>query len=334
MFQNLASLSAIVPCYNEENQVETVYRELVNELERYGDFELIFINDGSRDKTLERIQELARRDSRVKYISFSRNFGLEAAFSAGFKYASKEWTIQFDADLQSPPAEAHKLIEKALEGYDAVFAWRQNRQDSWFRRQGSAGQQWFARKVLNIEIPPGASVFRIVRTSVARKVVELRLGTPYFIATLPLLGARYTSVPTAHQARQAGRSRWKLSKLLGHSFELFFGFSFAPLRLIYWLLALCCLLMVVALGMSFFLPAATAATWLSGLVSLETLACLGSLALLGRYVQRIVADGKRPRMFYVRESNLNILPEDSLYEFENSPSLTAPLGANGLAKRG
>ncbi|GAA3080170.1 glycosyltransferase family 2 protein [Streptosporangium carneum] len=308
-------ITAMIPCYNEIDCVERAYREIRAELVKYEDVELLFVDDGSTDGTLEAIKGFAAEDPLVKYISFARNFGLEAAFSAGFKYASKMWTVQFDADLQSPPHEVHRLVEKALEGYDVVFAVRENRQDPWHRRLGTWAHQTIARRWLGIELPQGASVFRIVRTSVAHKVVDSRLSTPYFIATAPLLGARYTTLPTAHHPRLDGTGKWNLRKLFSHAIELFVGFSFRPLT---WLIGLAGA--VLAAG------AATMALTLAGrlgpvAVELAGLAAaLVTLALLlvvARYlvrVMRVQAIGV-PR-YQIREANIPIRADEALYGYE------------------
>src|SRR4051812_47215553 len=122
----MLSITAIVPCLNEQENLDHVCWAIRNALGSTCDLEILFIDDGSSDGTLSRIKALAIADPRVGYISFSRNFGLEAAFSAGFKYAHKDWIIQFDADMQFHPQEAHKLITKAMEGYDVVFGIRPN----------------------------------------------------------------------------------------------------------------------------------------------------------------------------------------------------------------
>jgi glycosyltransferase involved in cell wall biosynthesis len=305
-------LTVLLPCYNEGEQVDKAYRAIDASLSpRYPDLELLFVDDGSTDDSLARMKRLAERDPRVRYLSFSRNFGLEAAFSAGFRYAGKPWVVQLDADLQSPPAEVPKLLARAAEGYDVVYGIRVDRRDPLARRLGSTVQQWLARHVFGVELVPGASVFRVVRTAVARRAVETRLATPYFIATLPLLGARQAAVEVRHDPRTAGRSRWRPWRLVAHSFELFIGFSLRPLV---WLYA------AAAVGVPLLLAAAVAAAagWDGPGVVAVLLAAqcllLGALALVAGYVHRLVRDTSRPAQFYIREANVPIAPQDRLYD--------------------
>ncbi|TMR93602.1 glycosyltransferase family 2 protein [Nonomuraea basaltis] len=305
----------MIPCYNEIACIERAYREIQCELVAYDDVELLFIDDGSTDGTLDAIKGFAAEDPLVKYISFARNFGLEAAFSAGFKYASKPWTVQFDADLQSPPQEMHRLVDKALEGYDVVFAVRENRQDPWYRRLGTRGHQTIARRWLGIELPQGASVFRIVRTSVARKVVDSRLSTPYFIATAPLLGARYTTLLTSHRPRVGGRGKWNMRKLVSHAVELFVGFSFRPLA---WMSALAAA--VVAAGaaiLSLALAGRFGPTELAAASLVTALVTLILLTVVARYLVRMMrVQAIGVPHYQIREANIPVRADEALYGYE------------------
>ncbi len=313
------SLTAIIPSYNEVTAIEAAYRQVKEALACYGDVELLFVDDGSTDGTLERIKRLAADDPSVRYLALARNYGLAASSSAGLKYASKEWSVQFDADLQSPASEAHKLIAKALEGYDAVFSVRLGRQrgDAWPRRVGSAVANWTARRLLGIELPAGAWSFRVVRTAVAKKVVALDLPLRYFIATLPRLSARYTTVPTEHRRRQHGRSKFSPRRLIVPTLELFLGFSYRPLALLPVLAAGAAALLAVAVAL------ATAGRLGDRTLGLLTLAAgvmvLTGLAVLAGYVLRIAESQGRPARFYIREANLPIAREDDLYEHERQP---------------
>jgi hypothetical protein len=305
-------LTAIIPCLNEGDNVGRVYAEIKRELARYGEVELLFVDDGSTDDTLACIKRLAELDPNVRYLSFSRNFGYEAAFSAGFRYSRSTWTIQFDADLQAPASEAHKLIAKALEGYDAVFSARQRRRDPLHRRAGSGLLNWLATRALAIEMPRGAWAFRVVRTSVARRAVDLRLASPYFLATVPLLTDRWTTVPVAHRERDGGRSRFTVRKLAVHAVDLFTGFSFRPLAGVYALAGAAGLAAVALVAL-----AAAGAAPVGTLVEAVLVAQAATLAALGvtaRYVARVAKGQARAPIYCIRESNLPVHPDDDLYE--------------------
>jgi hypothetical protein len=301
----------MVPCYNEEACIERAYREIQEQLRGYADCEILFVDDGSTDSTLELIKTFARADERVKYLSFSRNFGLEAAFSAGFRYATKEWTVQLDADLQSPPGEMHKLLDKALEGYDIVFGVRVERRDPLTRKLGSRANSAVARRLLGIALPARASVFRVVRTSVARTIVATGLRSPYFIATAPLVGARYTAVPTRHDARVAGRPKWGMARLIAHVSDLWIGFSIRPLRAVSWCAALLAVVSLVVLGLVALGPAGPTAVAVTALlVETATLLGLGVLIVYATPALRVRAGLPR---YLIRESNIGIDPADDLY---------------------
>jgi hypothetical protein len=301
-------LTVVLPCYDEGAQVDRAYDAVVAALGSL-DLEILFVDDGSTDDTLDRIRRLASVDSRVRYLSFSRNFGLPAAITAAFRYASRPWTVQLDTDLQFPPEETWALLAKAAEGYDVVFGVRRRRRDPLLRRLGASGAQWLARRLLAIEVPRGATSFRVLRTGVARTVADLPTANTYFSALVPLVGARYTSVPTEHRPRTSGRSKFRLSRLAGHAFELFFGFSWRPLNAVY-------LLAAVAAGTAVGLAVAAESGAASELaVSVATLvlaaATLAAVGLVGRYLHRRLLDTRPTRPYYIREANLPVHPEDT-----------------------
>ncbi|HEY7489048.1 MAG TPA: glycosyltransferase family 2 protein [Streptosporangiaceae bacterium] len=302
-------LTAVVPCYNESRQVEVAYEGILGALGEIGDLEILFIDDGSADDTLERMRKLASVDDRVRYLSFTRNFGLSAAITAGFRYASRPWIVQLDADLQFPPEQTWTLLAEAAKGFDVVFGIRRDRHDPWARRLGSTAHQWMARRLLGIELPQGASSFRVLRTPVARTLAELPMTNSYFAAKVPLVTSRYTAVATAHRSRDAGGSRFRPVQLFGHAFELFFGFSWRPLNAVY-LLATAGFLAAVAVTLAglFGTAGSTAVT----LVALDVAAlALVALALSARYLHRLLLDSRPTRPYYIAEANLPVRPEDT-----------------------
>jgi Glycosyl transferase family 2 len=306
----MTGLTAILPCYNEGEQVEVAHRAVCAALGSIGNLELLFVDDGSRDDTLDRIKRLAATDPRVHWISFARNFGLMAAITAGFRYAARPWSVQLDADLQFPPGETWRLLEVAERGYDLVFGIRRERRDPWPRRAGAAGTHWVARHWLGIEVPQGASSFRLVRTPVARTVVDLPTANSHFVAKAPEIGVRYATVAVDHAPRSSGHSRFRLGRLGGDAFELLFGFSWRPLNATYLVAALAASVALVLAVLGAFgavPPAAVASAELlvSGI-------CVAAVAMVGRYLHRRLADARPRRLYYVREANIPISPDDLL----------------------
>lgn len=303
-------LTVVVPCLNESGGLRRMYREVTTALAGVDGLELLLIDDGSTDDTLAQMKALAAGDPRVRYLSLSRNGGLEAAQSAGFRYASRPWTVQLDCDLQFPPTEIPKLLRRAAEGYDVVFGVREARQDPRWRRWGSTCQHWIARRWFGIAMPAGASTFRVVRTAVARTISELRLGSPYFLATVDRIGARYACVPVAHRRRDGGGSRFRLTRLFGHSFELLFGHSWRPLNGSYLVAAVGGLAAVVLAALGIAGVVGPAALGVGAVLLAGT--TLAGVALVGRYLHRLLRDQQRFRPYYIREANVALLPEDRI----------------------
>lgn len=302
-------LTAVVPCYDEGEQVDRAYDAICGAFAGV-DLELLFVDDGSRDDTLERLRRLAASDPRVRYLSFTRNFGQHAAVTAAFRYASKPWTVQLDADLQFPPEETWALLDKAAEGYDVVFGVRRQRHDPLVRRLGSSGHQWVARRLLAIEVPKGATSFRVLRTAVARTVADLPTRNSYRSARFPAVGARYAAVPTEHRERVSGRSRFRLLRLAAHAFELFFGFSWRLLDLAYLLAALSAVVAVAVVAAAAAGAASTLAVAAAGL--LVAAATGSSVALRGRLLHVRLLDSAPTPLYLVREANVALRPEDSV----------------------
>ena len=300
----MPDLSVVIPCHNEEENLRLVYERVCAQL---SDFEIIFVDDGSTDGTLPILMALAEEDQRVKYLSFTRNFGLDAAFHAGFKYASKQWIVQIDADLQSPPEEIPKLVDKALTGFDIVFARRRDRQDSVTKKLGSRLQHLVARHLFRIEFPAGASTFRVIRTAVAKKVIARRTAYPYFLAECLRVGVRFAFVEVAHSARNAGRSKFTLLASLRATARLLLGHSLVPLNVF-------SLVTLVAVLAFLLLPQT---------VSLPVVLCLISAGLWIQacYIGRLVREGAFHNLYYVRDSNLAIDAEDDLFGLAPPPAV-------------
>ncbi|WP_069162523.1 glycosyltransferase [Nocardia altamirensis] len=305
----MVSVTVVVPCRDEQDNVVAAHRAIVDELGAH-DVEVLFVDDGSVDETLPLIIGLAAEDERVHYISFARNFGFEAAFAAGYKYAAKAWILHVDADLQSHPSQAHQLIAAATDRVDAVFGVRDQRKDPRLRRWGSTLSDVIARRVLGIEMPQGATTFRLVRTGVARRIVELRRPAPYFMASLPAVTNRYVTVRTAHQARRAGSSKFTVVRLARHALDLYVGHSTALASGATLLVAAATVVGAVALVLLgagvIGIAAALSAVLFTQVAALPTIA-------LTLHYSVMVARRTDRALYYVRASDLAIDDSDRLH---------------------
>ncbi len=225
--------SVVVPVFNEEGNVEALAVRVLSTMEKVGaPFELLFVDDGSRDRTPDLLRALAARDPRVRVVRFTRNYGQEAAVEALYLNARGRWLIQMDGDLQHPPEEIPRLIATRDQGYDVVYGVRRGRQDSLFRVAASRAMQWGMRSMMEIELPEDVSTFRLMSAPIARLVAALPERRKFFSALLIWSGARVGTVDVTHAPRHAGATHYGFTKLLNHTFDLIVGFSSKPLRYI------------------------------------------------------------------------------------------------------
>jgi dolichol-phosphate mannosyltransferase len=228
----MAHVSLVVPCYNEEGVLLELFRRLDSSLGMWKDtWEVILVDDGSRDRTWEILTAKARADARYKVLSFARNFGHQTAVSAGIYHASGDAVLVMDADLQDPPEELHRFIEKWREGYEVVYAVRQKRKEGVFKKLC----YWvFYRLLAGISanpIPLDSGDFCVMD----RKVVEVLCAMPErnrFVRGLrSWVGFRQVGVAYERRARAAGEVKYTLSKLMGLAMDGLLSFSTLPLRL-------------------------------------------------------------------------------------------------------
>jgi dolichol-phosphate mannosyltransferase len=226
-------LSVVIPVLNEQDNVRELSSRLLRVLEATGEsFEILFVDDGSTDQTPHALRELASGDCRFRVLRLARNYGQEAAVQAGMLRTRGAWVLQTDGDLQNPPEEIPKLLSQRAEGYEIVFGARQRRQDPWHRVLASKLMVWVMRRVLSIELPEDVTTFRVIRGEIARYIASLPEKRKFFSALATWSGARAVSIPVAHDQRRAGVTKYNLSRLVNHSFDLMVGFSVRPLRII------------------------------------------------------------------------------------------------------
>jgi dolichol-phosphate mannosyltransferase len=329
--------SVVVPVFNEEGNVEELTARVVATMEGVGaPFELLFVDDGSRDRTAERLRALAEHDARVRVVRFTRNYGQEAAVEALYLNARGRWLIQMDGDLQHPPEEIPKLLAKKDEGCDVVYGVRQDRKDSPFRVAASAAMQWSMRSLMEVELPDDVSTFRVMRAPVARLVAALPERRKFFSALIVWSGARIGTVGVRHAPRHAGVTHYGFTKLLNHTFDLIVGFTSKPLRYIG---ALGLFFAAVGLALGLWVIARKL-LWDYGMMGWPSLfasvVILGGVQLMatsviGEYIARIYVQAQARPLYNVAE-RLNFEGTRASDEIQRSSVVPALAGNGSVAK--
>jgi glycosyltransferase involved in cell wall biosynthesis len=226
-------IAIVIPAYNEEDNVEIAYKRLKEVLDSTNyDYELIFVDDGSKDNTLSKLLELYEKDKKVKVISLSRNFGKEIALSAGLDYVDADAVIPFDVDLQDPPEVIPKLIAKFEEGYDVVNAVRIKREGETFLKRFTSKAFYKIINILSdIEIPQDVGDFRLISRDALNAIKGIRERKRFMKGIFAWVGFKTTSVYYERAPRYAGKTKWNYFKLINLAIEGITSFSIAPLRL-------------------------------------------------------------------------------------------------------
>lgn len=308
-------LSLIIPCYNEEESIDLLYRELVDAVEMLNDYEIefLFIDDGSKDHTLLKIESLSKRDIRVKYASFSRNFGKEAAILAGLKLSQGDYIGLLDADLQHPPKEIVPMIAALEQGYDIAAARRIDRKGE------KKTYSWFARrfyKIINfmsqVEIQEGAQDFRVMKRKVADAIINMPEYHRFSKGIFSWVGFKTKWFEHENVERVAGKTKWSFSKSLHYAIDGVVSFSAMPLHLsllvgtivsmVGFVYALYIVLSTLIYGSD--LPGFP--TLVSILLIMSGLILL-SLGIIGEYIAKIYTEIKHRPVYIIDKTN--IIPE-------------------------
>lgn len=207
-------LSVVVPVFNEEESVGPLYEEVRVAADRTGrSWELLFVDDGSRDATAERLRELAARDPRVRVVRFRRNYGQTAAIQAGFDHAEGAVVVTMDGDLQNDPAEIPRLVAAVESGYDLVSGWRKDRKDSTARKIPSRVANWLISRLTGVAIHDNGCTLKAYRVELVKKARLYAEMHRFLVPMLTLSGCRYLELPVNHRARRYGRSKYGMSRI-------------------------------------------------------------------------------------------------------------------------
>lgn len=307
--------SVIVPVYNESANLPVLFARLKTCLEGISDsYELIFINDGSNDDSLALLRDMAHRNSCVRYVSFSRNFGHQIAVSAGLDLCSGEIVVLIDADLQDPPELIPEMFKTLETGYDVVFAVRRQRKGESFLKRVTAGIFYrLLNRMTDVEIPLDTGDFRIMRRIVVDCLKKMPEQQKYLRGQIAWLGFRQRPFEYDRDPRLHGSSGYTLRKLFGLALDGITSFSNFPLRFAtvagFTVSGIAFLLIVYALYSRFFTETYEPG-WASIMVSVMfiggiQLICLG---VIGEYISRIASNTRNRPLYVVHETNIDAAP--------------------------
>jgi len=307
--------SVVVPVHDEEGSLRELYRRLAAVLDTLdGGWELILVDDGSRDRSFETMLELRRADPRVKIVRLSRNFGHQVAITAGIDLASGDAVIVMDGDLQHPPEAIPRLVERWREGYEVVYGVMTERAgESRFKRWTASLFYRLLRRLTEIDVPP-AGDFRLVDRKAVDAFASLRERNRYVRGMFSWIGFRQTGVPYEAPPRYAGRTKYTLQRMLRLAAHGILSFSNVPLRLVLALgflvsglaIAEAVYALVGKLGGFYTVPGWASIVFVVSLLGGIQLIVLG---VIGEYVGLIYDEAKRRPIYLVRE----------LHGFEREP---------------
>jgi dolichol-phosphate mannosyltransferase len=301
------TLSVVIPVMNEEAVLRPLHARVTQVMERLGGrYELVFVDDGSRDTTLEMLRTLAAEDPHVRALTFSRNFGHQAAVTAGLRAARGAAAIVMDGDLQDPPEVIPELVERWQQGFDVAYAVRRKRKESFLKRKAYDVFYRLLRAIAYVELPVDAGDFALMD----RRVVDVLNAMPernrYVRGIRAWAGFRQVGVEYERAARDRGTSKYSLGRLVLLALDGLVSYSFAPLRLVAnagFFISTVAFLLIAYLIAASVLQGVAVAGWTSTVAIVLFLGGIQLVALgvIGEYVGRIFDEVKQRPVYIVRE---------------------------------
>ncbi len=302
------TISIIAPVYNEEAVLDELHRRVAEVMDQQPEpWELLLVNDGSRDRSAEVIAQLHAKDNRVKGISFSRNFGFQVAVTAGLDHAQGDAIILTDADLQDPPEVYPQMIAKWREGNDVVYGVRQSREgETWFKLFTAKLFYRLIYRITNINIPLDTGDFRLMDRRVVDAIRRMPERNRFLRGMVPWVGFKQTGVEFQRQARYAGEAKFNsIRKMLPFAIDAITSFSYFPLQLATFFGFVCAALSALAIIVVIIVRLFLATPWLEGqATTLVSVLFLGgvqliSLGIIGEYLGRIYDEVKGRPLYLV-----------------------------------
>ncbi len=307
----MKTLSIVIPTYNEEGNIKNLYERLINTLSGLPyKLEIIYIDDGSKDGTLSQIANLSEKDKRVKYISFSKNFGHQIALKAGLDYAIGDIVISLDADLQHPPELIPELVRKWEEGFEIVYTIRKDVENvSLFKRLTAKIFYILLNQLSGLNISQGAADFRLLDRKVVDVIKEMKEGNLFIRGMIPWLGFKQFGIEYVPEKRVWGKSKYTVRKMFLFAMQGITSFSVKPLHLTTFIgsfvFVLSLFYIIYALSI-FFLSNISIPGWTSLLISVLFLGSINliMLGIIGEYIGKIAIESKKRPNYIIREKNL------------------------------
>ncbi|MBL0846898.1 MULTISPECIES: glycosyltransferase family 2 protein [Mammaliicoccus] len=303
-------LSIIVPLYNEETNISILHEKVSNVfLNLSHQFELIFINDGSTDHSLQVLKSLSEKDERVKYVSFSNNFGKESAMYCGLEHSNGDAIIIMDSDLQHPPEIIPKLIQLHEEGFSQVVALRNRKNESFIKKIPAKVFYKLSQYMIDVKLKSGEGDFRLISKEVANSILKMTEYNRFSKGIFEWVGFSKTTITFDHQERNDGYSKFSIFKLIDYAIDGIISFNNKPLRLCFYFggfTMFICLLYIFITFINILLHGIEEPgyfTIISAILFLGGLQ-LFSLGVIGEYIGRIYYETKDRPKYIIEQSNL------------------------------
>ena len=304
-------ISIVVPLYNEEKNIRLMYDRLVSSILKItSNFEIIYVNDGSKDNSFLELVKLSKEDERVKYISFSRNFGHQIAVTAGLDYSKGAAVVIIDGDLQDPPEVIPEMYAKHKEGFEVVYGQRLKRKgDNFFKKITAKYFYRILKKITSINIPLDTGDFRLIDRKIVNDLKNMPEQNKFLRGQIAWLGYRQTSVFFERDERKFGETGYPFSKMLKFALDGITGFSDVPLQFVTKtgiFISFISFLVILYAIFSHFILERTITGWTSLIISSMFIGGvqLISVGIIGEYISRINKNVQNRPLYIVRETNL------------------------------
>jgi glycosyltransferase involved in cell wall biosynthesis len=306
-------LSIVVPVFNEEKSIQLMHNRLVNAIGSItANFEIIFVNDGSKDNSFFELVRLSKVDSRVRYINFSRNFGHQIAVTAGLDHSKGSAVVIIDGDLQDPPEVIPVMYAKHKEGFEVVYGQRIKRKGEGLLKKITA--KYFYRilkKITNVEIPLDTGDFRLIDRKIVKNLKNMPEQNKFLRGQIAWLGYRQTSVFFERDERKFGETGYPFSKMLKFALDGITGFSDVPLQFVTKtgvFISLFSFLVIIYAVFSHFVLEQTITGWTSLIISSMFIGGvqLISVGIIGEYISRINKNVQNRPLYIIDETNIEM----------------------------